>query len=336
MGKKVSSTGMYETKSGKLDNQTKAALLEYLTECDEFHKLVCDITGVERKEEKVYIELEKVKADYLYMCERYKQEQVKNKALIQRWKDEEAKRMKTQAALEDSHSHHNNVMNRIKDLLKEVDMPSVKHAIEALKAERVKGKLLAEQYELSTNENDKLEKLLREIEGRYDRIAKGYDNACKEARTTENIRKSLSANYDRLAEDYNRLSTRYNNQKECIAKYIEENELCRRENDKLKLSYNKACEELKVIEKNMDSVSDNYAKLAKSHEYLNECNQNQAKTITNQMNDILSLRNELIEQKELAKKHLAKSEKLQSKLDKASKRYGELIKTISDKSIKLI
>lgn len=261
MEKKVSSTGMYETTYsggvfvGKLStptkigltDQTKVALLEYLTESDDFHKLVCDITGVERKQEKVSQEFEKLKEEYWRMCERHKQEQVKNKTLIQRWKDETAKRMKTQAALEDSHSHHNNVMNRIKDLLKEVDMPSVKSAVEALKAERVKGKLLAEQYELSTNENDKLEKLLREIEGRYDRIAKGYDNVCKEAKTIENIRKSLSANYDRLAEDYNHLSARYNNQKECIAKYIEENERCIRENDKLKASYEKKNEALQAL-----------------------------------------------------------------------------------------
>lgn len=185
MEKKVSSTGMYETTYsggvlvGKLStptkivltDQTKVALLEYLTESDEFHKLVCDITGVERKEEKVYIELEKVKADYLYMCERYKQEQVKNKALIQRCKDEGAKRMKAEAALEDSHSHHNNVMNRIKDLLKEVDVPSVKSAIEALKAERANGKLLAEDNELCRRENDRLkqsyEKANKDLQALY-------------------------------------------------------------------------------------------------------------------------------------------------------------------------
>lgn len=170
MEKKVSSTGMYETTYsdgvfvGKLStptkigltDQTKVALLEYLTESDDFHKLVCDITGVERKQEKVSQEFEKLKEEYWRMCERYKQEQVKNKTLIQRWKDETAKRMKTQAALEDSHSHHNNVMNRIKDLLKEVDMPSVKSAVEALKAERANGKLLAEDNELCRRENDKL------------------------------------------------------------------------------------------------------------------------------------------------------------------------------------
>lgn len=185
MEKKVSSTGMYETTYsggifvGKLytptkiglTDQTKVALLKYLTESDEFHKLVCDITGVERKEEKVYIELEKVKADYLYMCERYKQEQVKNKALIQRWKDEGAKRMKEQAALEDSHSHHNNVMNRIKDLLKEVGCSSVRDVVDELKAERANGKLLAEDNELCRRENDKLklnyEKANKDLQALY-------------------------------------------------------------------------------------------------------------------------------------------------------------------------
>nr|DAV87166.1 MAG TPA: hypothetical protein [Caudoviricetes sp.] len=82
------------TKIG-LTDQMKVALLEYLTESDDFHKLVCDITRVERKQEKVSTELEKLKEEYWRMCERYKQEQVKNKALIQRWKDETAKRMKT-------------------------------------------------------------------------------------------------------------------------------------------------------------------------------------------------------------------------------------------------
>nr|DAP92345.1 MAG TPA: hypothetical protein [Caudoviricetes sp.] len=215
------------TKIG-LTDQTKVALLKYLTGSDEFHKLVCDITGVERKEEKVYIELEKVKADYLYMCERYKQEQVKNKALIQRWKDEEAKRMKTQAALEDSHSHHNNVMNRIKDLLKEVDMPSVKHTIEALKSERANGKLFAEKCELLKEENDILSKRFSDLENSYFCIH-------KEANEIKNSRKNL------------------------LAKYIEEN-----------------------------------------------------KRLTD------------------------KVEKLKGKLDKSSKRYGELIKIISDRAIKSI
>lgn len=65
MEKKGNYTEMYKTTSGKLDNQTKAALLEYLTESDEFHKLVCDITGTERKQVKVSPELEKIKEGFL-------------------------------------------------------------------------------------------------------------------------------------------------------------------------------------------------------------------------------------------------------------------------------
>lgn len=151
MEKEVSIKGMYETTYssgifvGKLytptkiglTDQTKVALLKYLTESDEFHKLVCDITGVERKEEKVYIELEKVKADYLYMCERYKQEQVKNKALIQRWKDEEAKRMKTQAALKDY-----NCLNTLYNNQKEYIAKYIEENKRLIaKVEKLKGKL---------------------------------------------------------------------------------------------------------------------------------------------------------------------------------------------------
>lgn len=211
-----------ETKMA-LTEQWKEAILEYLKESDEFHKLICDITGVERKQEKVSAELEKLKEEYSHMCESYENEKQQRNDLLRKCREKTVKIMKMQTTLEESHSHHNNVMNRIRDLLKEVDMPSVKSAIEALKAERANGKLLAEQYELSTNENDKLKNLLREIKGKYDKIAKGYDNACKEAKTTEIIRKDLSANYDRLAEGYNCLSARYNLQKEYIAKYIEEN-----------------------------------------------------------------------------------------------------------------
>lgn len=234
MGKKRNYTEMHKTTSGELDNQTKLAILEFLTESLDFHTLVCDIAGNVRKGVKQDKRFEELKEEYSHVCDRYKQEQEKSNDLLRRWKDETAKRMKAQAALEDSRSHHNNVMNRIKDLLKEVDAPSVKSAIEALKAERAKGKLLAEQYELSTNENDKLEKLLREIEGRYDRIAKGYDNACKEARTTENIRKNLSANYDRLAEDYKYLNKCVQNQANTIERYTKENKRLTDEVEKLK------------------------------------------------------------------------------------------------------
>lgn len=88
---------------------------------------------------------------------------------------------------------------------------------------------------------------------------KGYDNSCKEVKTMGIKLKNISINYDRLIEDYDRLNTRYNNQREYIAKYIEEN-----------------------------------------------------KRLTN------------------------KVEKLKGELDMVYKRYGELIKTISDRDIKSI
>lgn len=210
MEKKVSSTGMYETKSGKLDNQTKAALLEYLTECDEFHKLVCDITGTERKQVKVSPELEKLKEDYSHMCESYEHEKQQRNDLIRKWREETEQRLDAERERDSAQRHHKFVMDEIFSMLKEVECSSVRGIVDSLKAERANGKLLAE-----------------------------------------------------------------------------DNELCRRENDKLKLNYEKANKELEV-------------------------------------------------QKDLVKKYVAKSEKLQSKIDKASKQYGELIKIISDKSIKSI
>lgn len=126
----------------------------------------------------------------------------------------------------------------------------------------------------------------------------------------------------------------------------EENDMCRRENDKLKL--NEALQALHI-----DDLLTN-AKLTMGEEeaeklrleaeeryntkfeYFNRCYQNQVDTIATQMNNILKLRKEIEAQKDLVKKYVAKSEKLQSKLDKASKRYGELIKTIRDRAIKSI
>lgn len=266
MEKEVSIKGMYETTSSVgvfvgglhtptkkgLTDQTKVALLEYLKESDEFHKLVCDITGVERKQKKVSPELEKLKEEYSHMCESYENEKQQRNDLLRKWREERVRRMKMQTTLEESCSHHNNMMNRIKDLLKEVDMPSVRHTIEALKSERANGKLFTEECELLKEENDMLSK-------RFSDLEKSYFCIHKEANEIKNSRKNLSANYDRLIEDYNCLNTRYNNQKEYIAKYIEEN-----------------------------------------------------KRLTD------------------------KVEKLKGKLDRASKRYGELIKINSDKVIKSI
>lgn len=274
MEKKELGIGSYETTSTlrsswkinpviiekmSLTDQAKAAVLEYLTESDEFHKLVCDITGTERKQVKVSPELEKLKEDYSHVCNRYKQEQERSSYLLHVWNKETKKRMKAQADLGDSHSHHNNVMNRIKDLLKEVDMPSVKSVIEALKAERANGKLMAEQCELLKKENEKMQKDFSEIGGKFDRLAKSYNNVCKEA---------------------------------------------------------------KNIEKNRDNLSDNYDRLAKDYEYLNKCVQNQANTIT-----VYTEEN---------KRLTDKVEKLKGKLDRASKRYGELIKIIGVKAIKAV
>ena len=247
MEKKVSSTGMYETTYsggvfvGKLSmpteigltDQTKVALLEYLTESDDFHKLVCDITGVERKQAKVDQELKKLKEDYSHMCESYEHEKQQRNDLLRKWREETVKRMKMQTTLEESFSHHNNIMNRIKDLLKEVDMPSVRHTIEALKSERANGKLFTEECELLKEENDMLSK-------RFSDLEKSYFCIHKEANEIKNSRKNLSANYDRLIEDYNCLITRYNNQKKYIAKYIEENKRLIDQVEKLKGRLNRA------------------------------------------------------------------------------------------------
>lgn len=278
MEKKESSTGLYgktfevgsfvyrispEVTKTYLTDQTKVALLEYLKESDEFHKLVCDITGVERKQKKVSPELEKLKEDYSHVCDRYKHEQQKSNDLLHRWREETASRLDAEKERDNVEKHHKHLIDEISSMLKEVKCSSVRGIVDSLKEERANGRLLAE-----------------------------------------------------------------------------ENEMCRRENDKLKLNYDKVCKEKEKSEKAKYETKKKYNT---DFEYLNKCNQNQAKTITNQMNDILSLRNELIEvrtelaeQKELAKKYMAKSEKLQSRLDKASKRYGELIKIISDKAIKSI
>lgn len=241
-----------EKKKLVLSEQRKEAVLEYLKESDEFHKLVCDITGVERKQEKVSTELEKLKEEYSNMCESYENEKQQRNDLLRKWREETVKRMKMQTTLGEFRSYHNNVMNRIKDLLKEADMPSVKHAIEALKDERLNVKLVEEQCEIHKEENDILSK-------RFSDLEKSYDNVCNE---------------------------------------------------------------IKEIEKNRDNLSDNYDRLAVDYEYLNKCVQNQANTITMYIEENKRLTEEV--------------EKLKGKLDRASKRYGELIKIISDRAIKSI
>jgi archaellum component FlaC len=168
-----------EKKKLVLSEQRKEAILEYLKESDEFHKLVCDITGVERKQEKISTELEKLKEEYSHMCESYENEKQQRNDLLRKWKDETVKRMKMQTTLRESCSHHNNMIDRIKDLLKEVDMPSVKHAIEALKDERANGKLFAEECELLKEENKSLTEEVEKLKGKLDRASKRYGELIK-------------------------------------------------------------------------------------------------------------------------------------------------------------
>lgn len=193
-----------------LTDEAKAAVLEFLTESLDFHMLVCDIAGTERKQMKVSQELEKLKEDYSHVCDRYKKEQQKSNYLINKWRKETARRLDAEKERDNAEKHHKFIVDEIFSMLKEVECNSVRGIVDSLKAERANGILFAE-----------------------------------------------------------------------------DNELCRRENDKLKLNYEKANKELEA-------------------------------------------------QKDLVKKYVAKSEKLQSKLDRASKKYGELIKIINDRAIKSI
>lgn len=242
MEKNVNSTGMYETTysggvfAGKLStstkmgltDQTKVALLEYLTESDDFHKLVCDITGVERKQVKVSQELEKLKEDYSYVCDRYKKEQQKSNYLLNKWRKETARRLDAEKERDNAEKHHKFIVDEIFSMLKEVECSSVRGIVDELKAERLNVKLVEEQCEIYKEENDILSK-------RFSDLEKSYFCIHKEANDIKNSRKNL------------------------LAKYIEEN-----------------------------------------------------KRLTD------------------------KVEKLKGKLDRASKRYSELIKTISDRVIKSI
>lgn len=185
MEKNVNSTGMYETTYsggvfvGKLStptkigltDQTKVSLLEYLTESDDFHKLVCDITGVERKQVKVSPELEKLKEDYSHMCESYEHEKQQRNDLLRKWREETAQRLDAERERDSAQRHHKFVMDEIFSMLKEVECNSVRGIVDSLKAERANGKLLAEDNELCRRENDKLkqsyEKANKDLQALY-------------------------------------------------------------------------------------------------------------------------------------------------------------------------
>lgn len=216
-----------------LSEQGKEAILKCLTESDEFHKLVCDITGVERKQKKVSPELEKLKEEYSYVCDRYKKEQQKSNYLLNKWRKETARRLDAEKERDNAEKHHKFIVDEIFSMLKEVECSSVRGIVDELKAERLNVKLVEEQCEIHKEENDMLSK-------RFSDLEKSYFCIHKEANEIKNSRKKLSANYDRLIEDYNCLNTRYNNQKEYIAEYIEENKRLINEVEKLKGRLNRA------------------------------------------------------------------------------------------------
>ena len=216
-----------------LSEQGKEAILKCLTESDEFHKLVCDITGVERKQKKVSPELEKLKEEYSYVCDRYKKEQQKSNYLLNKWRKETARRLDAEKERDNAEKHHKFIVDEIFSMLKEVECSSVRGIVDELKAERLNVKLVEEQCEIHKEENDMLSK-------RFSDLEKSYFCIHKEANEIKNSRKNLSANYDRLIEDYNCLNTRYNNQKEYIAEYIEENKRLINEVEKLKGRLNRA------------------------------------------------------------------------------------------------
>lgn len=97
----------------------------------------------------------------------------------------------------------------------------------------------------------------------------------------------------------------------------EDNELCRRENDRLKQSYDNVCNKIKEIEKNRNNLSDNYDRLIEDYSCLITRYNNQKKYIAKYIEE----NKRLIDKVE--------------KLDKVSKQYRELIKAINDKAMKL-
>lgn len=159
-----------------LTDEAKAAVLEFLTESDDFHKLVCDITGTERKQVKVSQGLEKLKEDYSYVCDRYKKEQHKSNYLLNKWRKETARRLDAEKERDNAERHHKFIVDEIFSMLKEVECNSVRGIVDSLKAERANGILLAEDNELCRRENDKLklnyEKLNKELEAQKDLVKK--------------------------------------------------------------------------------------------------------------------------------------------------------------------
>lgn len=164
-----------------LTDHAKAAVLEYLTESDEFHKLVCDITGVERKQTKVSPELEKLKEDYSHMCESYEHEKQQRNDLIRKWREETAKRLDAEGERDCAQRHHKFVMDELSSMLKEVECISVRGVVDSLKAERANEKMLAEDIESCNHE--------------YDKLKESYNKLCEKFIHTESERNNLTKEF---------------------------------------------------------------------------------------------------------------------------------------------
>lgn len=268
MEKKESSTGMDETTctggflSWKIGphittvyfkDQTKETLLKNLTESDEFRKLLCDITGTGRKQIKAFPEIEKIKEDYLKVCERYEKEQRKSNYLLHEWKDETAKKIKLERENIMYNKERADMLNRIYEIIKEVNCSSVSDMARQLKEAREYGKRLEEDNESCRQKSD--------------RLKKSYDNVCEEKKRLSEERNCLMGLYSESLNKLAEIGNFSHNKEEMIS-------------DKVK--------EIELLEKDYQCQSD------------------------------------------LAQKYREKSEKLQVKLDKASKRYGELIKQLGE------
>ena len=167
------------------------------------------------------------------MCEIYENEKQQRNDLLRKWREETKKRLNTERERDSAQRHHKFVMDELSQMLKEVDMPSVKSAIEALKSERANGKLFAEKCELLKKENDTLV-------GRCNCLEKIYYCERKEAREIEKSRDNLSDNYDRLAKDYEYLNKCVQNQANTIERYTKENKRLTDKVEKLKGKLDKA------------------------------------------------------------------------------------------------
>lgn len=192
--------------------------------------------------------------------------------------------------------------------LKEVECSFVRDIVDKLKAERANGKLLAEDNNLCRRENDKLNEK--------------YNKLCEEFIYAKSTKYNLIKEYDRLKEDYDRIAESNEhlnkcskNQEKTITNQMEEVVKLREELALKSELILKDREKSEKMQCKLDEVVRQNLKLIEETERLKKCCQIQI---------------------DLAEEYDKRCQKLQTKLDKASKSYGELIKTISDRDIKSI